>query len=96
MPPTITRDAEYPPEAAALLAAFNQCCMKETTDTVLAASTDMLIMAVSAYANDKELPLDQAGNLVSMLLTHISKGVQNDLMGVPPPATAIPVPLGGH
>lgn len=92
---TVTRDPNYPPEAAALFQAFNRCADGHDAQHVLDATINFLICGIAYHAKDRKLDDDQVCAWVGKIASCITKGVQNDILGVKP-ADAVSVPIGGH
>jgi hypothetical protein len=75
---TITRDPEYPVEAAQLMDAFNKCADGHESLMVLNATIQMLIAAVVFEATSKGCSLEQAEGYVEHLNGLILAGVQEN------------------
>lgn len=75
---TITRDPEYPAEAAALMSAFNKCADGHDGLMVLNATIQMLIAAIVFEATSKGCSLEQAEEYVEHLGRLILAGVREN------------------
>lgn len=91
----ITRDPNYPVEAAALFQAFNRCADGHDPEHVLDATINFLICGISYHAKHRNLTEEQVGTWVAQIMTCVRTGVQNDMLGIKP-ADAVPVPLEGN
>lgn len=93
MPLNITRDPDFPPEAANLLQAFNHCAMGHTTVTVLLATTNMLIAAINMHSraagSDQEGAIRLARKISAALPDAVAEQLDRS-----PLATDVQVPHG--
>lgn len=91
----VTRDPNYPAEAAALFQAFNRCSDGHDAQMVLDATINFLICGIAYHAKDRKLTEEQTEAWIAEIAACVSKGVKLDVSGEKP-ADAVPVPIGGH
>lgn len=92
---TVTRDPNYPVEAAALFQAFNRCADGHDAQHVLDATINFLICGIAYHARDRRLTEEKTEAWIAEIAGCISKGVKVDLSGQKP-ADAVSVPMAGH
>jgi len=92
---SVTRDPDYPAEAAALFQAFNRCSDGHDAQHVLDATINFLICGIAYHAKDRKLTEEQTQAWIDEIAVCIAKGVKLDVSGQKP-ADAVVVPIGGH
>lgn len=69
---TITRDADYPPEVAALFSAFNGCAEGYASEQVVEAAFNLLVCAINFHSGAQEPAVAFATELADVLVEHVS------------------------
>lgn len=84
----ITRDADFPVEAAQLVAAFNRCVDGHEMEDVIQAAAMMLSASLHTYARAKKMDRAAAIEFFTDALDRTQANAQDnfDRAGAPPPS----------